>query len=96
MSNYRATSTALAAIRVVIITVLATLLTFVVSLFLSVVAILLINMIRGGGINMAVAYRHIALPIAIAALVVAFVVALVYELRYTRRKRQGIGYRHAA
>lgn len=96
MNNSRQPNAALSVIRVVVITVLATLFAFVGSLFLSIVGIVLVNMFYGGAINMAVAYRRIALPIAIAALVIAFVVAIIYEVRHLRRSREDSGFRHAA
>jgi len=73
--------------RVVIITVLATLLSFAIALFFAVTGIMLVAMIRGGGVNLTAAYRHIALPIALVTLVIAFVVNLVIEIRYYRRAR---------
>jgi TRAP-type C4-dicarboxylate transport system permease small subunit len=84
-------------VRVVVTTILLTLLAFVVSLFLAIVGILLVNMFRGGGINMAAAYRQIALPIAIVVLVVAFAATLITEVRHLRRLRaQTTSYRRAA
>ncbi len=74
--------------RVVAITFLATLLAFCVGLFFGIVGVVLTKMIRGTPTpDMAVAYRHVALPIAIAALVVTFCVALVTELRHYRKER---------
>jgi hypothetical protein len=73
--------------RVVIITALATLLSFAIALFFSITGIMLVDMIRGGGVNLTSAYRHIALPIALVTLVIALVVNLVVEIRYYRRAR---------
>ncbi len=92
----RQPSTALALVRVVVIAVLTTLLSFVVSLFLSVIGIMLVNVSRGGGIDVTIAYRRIAFPIAIAAFVIAFGVVLVLELRHLRRARGGASNRRAA
>ncbi len=72
-------------VRVIVITALATLLSFAVALFLGIVGIMLADMIRGGGMNLANAYRHIAFPIALVALVIALVLALVSEVRHYRR-----------
>jgi uncharacterized membrane protein len=87
---------ALACLRVLIITVLLTILAFAVALFLAVVGILLANMARGGGINMAHAYRHIALPIAIVTACVALVLSMRSELSYVRRQRAQRDTRQAA
>ncbi len=80
-------SAALVVVRVVIITVLLTLLSFVVALFFGTVGILLANIAHGGGINMTVAYRDIAFPIAIVIGAAVMVIALVSEVRRYRRAR---------
>ncbi len=74
-------------LRVAVITALLTLLTFAVTLFLSIVTILLVDMIRGGNINLAMAYRHVALPVAIVALVIALIWTLRVEIRHYRDLR---------
>ncbi len=75
-------------LRVVFVTFLATLLAFCIGLFFGIVGIVLIKMIRGAATpDMAVAYRYIALPIAIAALAATFVIALVYEIREYKQTR---------
>lgn len=73
--------------RAVILTILITLLAFAVSLFLAIVGIVLVAMIRGGGINMAIAYRHIALPFALVVLCVTLVYMLVGAVRDVRGSR---------
>ena len=81
-------SFALLLVRVVVITVLATLLAFCISLFLGILGIMLFDMITHGGINLASAYRHIALPAAAVALVIAFCAALITEGQYYRRQKK--------
>jgi TRAP-type C4-dicarboxylate transport system permease small subunit len=77
-----------AVFRAVAVTFLATLLAFCISLFFGIVGVLLTKMIRGTPTpDLDVAYRHIAFPIAIAALVVTFVVALITEVRQYRQER---------
>src|SRR5512142_509738 len=83
--SVRKPNVAVMAVRVVIITLLVTLITFVVSLFLSIVGILITGMIRGGVADMSLAYRSIAFPIAIGAMIVGFVIALVTEIRHYRK-----------
>lgn len=75
------------AVRVVVITVLITLFCFAVALFLGIAGIVLVGMIRGGISDLSVAYRHIAFPIAMGAMVVGFVVTLVSEIKHYRRMR---------
>ncbi len=88
---------AFAALRVIAITFLATLLGFCIGLFFGIVGVVLTKMIRGTSTpDMAVAYRHVALPIAIAALIATFIVALVTELRHYRRERDAVETRRAA
>ncbi len=81
----------LAAFRVVLITFVVTIMAFCVALLFGIVGIVLTKMIRGGpGPNLALAYRHIALPVAIAVLVVAFIITLIVEVRHYRRERAAI------
>jgi hypothetical protein len=85
VTRTRKPSVGLLVVRVVVITILAGLLTFAVALFFGITGIVLVDMIRGGGVNLAAAYRHVALPIAIAALVVALIVTLFTEIKHYRR-----------
>ncbi len=78
----------LATVRVIFVTFLATLLAFCIGLLFGIVGVVLVKMIRGAATpGMSVAYRHVALPIALVALVVAFVVALRSEIRHYRSMR---------
>lgn len=75
------------AVRVVVITILVTLLSFAVSLFLGIVGVVLTNLVRGGGISMASAYRNVALPFAAAVLIISFSAILTREILEYRRQR---------
>jgi len=86
----RKPSIALLLVRVVVISVLITLLAFAVSLFFGITGIVLADMIHGGGINLAHAYRNIALPIALVTLLIAFVASLTVEIRQYRRARASV------
>jgi hypothetical protein len=72
-------------VRIVLITALATLVTFAVGLFVGITSTALLNFIRGGEVNMADAYRHIALPAATVAMVVSFIMGARNELIEYRR-----------
>jgi uncharacterized membrane protein len=85
--SVRKPNMAMLAVRVILITVLVTLICFVVSLFLSIVGILIAGMIRGGIADMTVAYRSIAFPIALGAMVIGFIVALVSEIKHYRKMK---------
>jgi hypothetical protein len=87
MAKQRKPSFVMLLVRVVVITVLATLLAFCVSLFLGILGIMLFDLIASGGINLANAYKHVALPAAAVALVVAFCAALITEIQYYSRAR---------
>jgi hypothetical protein len=69
------------------ITFLGTLLTFTVSLFLSIIGTFLLAAVRGRRPNMPFAYRHIAVPVAIAAGCILLVASLIYEIRQYRQSR---------
>ncbi len=97
VSVVRKPSVALAAVRVVVLTVLFTLMGFVVALFLAIVGIVLVNMVRGGGINMIHAYRSVALPAAIGVGAAALILSAISEIRsYRRRKAEARDYLRAA
>jgi ABC-type methionine transport system permease subunit len=83
----RKPSLGLAAVRVVLITFISTLLSFAVGLFFGIVGVVLVNMAKGGALNMNLAYRHVAFPLAMVATVITFVVTLRWELRRYRQAR---------
>ena len=71
--------------RVLLITIMLTLLSFAVSLFLGILGTLAGAGLRGVRPNMAFAYRHIALPVAIIAAAIVPVAAVIMEVRHYRR-----------
>ena len=74
-------------VRVLLITGLLTLLCFAVGLFAGIVGIALANAIRGGGLSLSLAYRHIAFPIAMVGLGISLIGMSVTEVREFRRRR---------
>jgi len=74
-------------VRVLLITFLGTLISFAVSLLLAIIGTVTVAAIRGAHPDMRVAYRHIALPIAIVAGSVILAFALIMEIRYYRQNR---------
>jgi uncharacterized BrkB/YihY/UPF0761 family membrane protein len=74
-------------LRVLLVTFLLTLLAFAVGLLLGILGIVISARLRGLHPNMALAYRHIALPIAVAAGAVALIFATVLEVRNYRQAR---------
>jgi hypothetical protein len=73
--------------RALVLTVLIALLAFAVSLFLAIVGIVLVAMVRGGAVDMAFAYRHVAAPLAVIVFCVTLVYLLISAVRDVRRSR---------
>src|ERR1700724_2393100 len=83
-------------VRVALVTVIITLLSFAVSLFLGILAIIIGSSLRGGAPNMAMAYRHIAAPVAVGGGVIALLSALVIETRHYRQAKALAGIEQAS
>lgn len=75
-------------VRVVILTVLVTMLSFAVGLFLGIVGVVAVNLVGGGHHDMSVAYRFVAFPLAIVGMACALVGMTGMEIRERRRVRQ--------
>jgi hypothetical protein len=73
--------------RVVLVTFIGTLLSFAVSLLLAIIGIVASAALRGVHPDMRIAYRYIALPVALGAGSVIFFFALVNEIRYYRQSK---------
>lgn len=74
-------------LRVALLTFLGTLICFSVSLLFAILGTVIVTAVRGGHPDMRIAYRHIALPIAVAAGCIVFVLALAMEIRHYRQSR---------
>ena len=75
------------AFRVVVVTVLFTLVAFAVGLLCGIIASVLYAAVRGAHADMTMAYRFAAVPLAAMVLVISFVAMLTMEIRRTRRLR---------
>jgi TRAP-type C4-dicarboxylate transport system permease small subunit len=73
--------------RVALLTFLGTLITFAVSLLLAIIGTVIVAAMRGLHPDMRIAYRYIALPVALAAGGIIFLVALVMEIRHYRQAK---------
>ncbi len=75
--------------RVVFLSFLLTLLTFAISLLASIVGLVVVGELHGGlrQVNMTIAYRHIALPVAVTVGAIALVTVFTYEMRRYFRMR---------
>jgi hypothetical protein len=78
------------------VTVVVTLLSFAVSLFLGILGIVISSRLRGVPPNMAMAYRHVAAPVAIVVGAIVLVSAIVMEVRHYRQTRALAGIEHAS
>lgn len=68
--------------RVLLATILGTLLCFAVSLLLAILGVVIAAALQHAHPDLRIAYRYIALPFAVAAGCVIFVLALVMEIRH--------------
>lgn len=74
-------------VRIFLITFVGTLLSFAVALLLAIPGTVLFASLRGLHPDLRMAYRHIALPIALLASVVIFIAATILEVRNYRQAR---------
>ncbi|HWY21091.1 MAG TPA: hypothetical protein VNX26_07710 [Candidatus Acidoferrum sp.] len=74
-------------VRVLLVTFIGTLISFAVSLLLGILGTVVVSAVRHVNPNMTVAYRLIALPVAVAAGSIIFVLALAMEIRHYRQSR---------
>jgi len=74
-------------VRVGLVTFIGTLLCFAVSLLLAILGTVLVGALRGMHPDMRIAYRQIALPVALVAGSIIFVLALAMEIRHYRQAK---------
>jgi len=74
-------------VRVLLVTFIGTLICFSVSLLLGIVGTVAVAALHGAHPDMRIAYRHIALPMALVAGSIIFVLALVMEIRHYRQAK---------
>jgi len=74
-------------VRVLLVTFIGTLFVFAVSLLLAILGTVIICAIRGIHPDMRIAYRMVALPMALVAGAIIFVLSLVMEIRHYRQAR---------
>ena len=72
-------------IRVLLVTFVGTLLSFAVSLLLAIIATVFVARLRGVHPDMTIAYRQIALPMALVAGSIIFALRLAMEIRHHRQ-----------
>jgi len=72
-------------VRVLLLTFLATLMAFALSLLFGIVGVVIRGRLGGVHPNLALAYRHIALPVAAATSLVVLIAVTVLEVRRYRQ-----------
>lgn len=73
--------------RVALVTFIGTLLSFAVSLLLAILGVVILAVLRHVHPDMRIAYRLIALPMALVAGCMIFVFAIVIEVRHYRQSK---------
>lgn len=74
-------------VRVFVVTFIGTLLCFSVSLLLAIIGTVMVAALRGVHPDMRIAYRHVALPLAIVEGSIVLVIATVMEVRHYRQRK---------
>jgi hypothetical protein len=74
-------------VRVCLATFIGTLICFAVSLFLAIIGTVAVAAARGVHPDMRIAYRQIALPMALVAGSIVFVLAWILEVRHYRQSK---------
>ena len=74
-------------LRVLLATFIGTLLCFAVSLLLGILGTVIASALRGLHPDMRIAYRLVALPVAVLAAAIIFVASLVMEIRRYRQSK---------
>jgi hypothetical protein len=74
-------------VRVLLMTFIGTLITFAVSLFAGIIGTVAVSAFRRTNPHMTVAYRQVALPIAVVAGAIIFVFSLGMEIRHYRQSK---------
>jgi hypothetical protein len=74
-------------VRVVIMTLVVTLISFAVSLLLGLIGVLLVAKIRALPPDLTLAYRNIALPVATVVGTIVLALSLVMEIRHYRQTK---------
>ena len=72
-------------VRALFVAFLMTLVSFALSLLLSLMVMVVVAKLRGATPDLRIAYRHIALPVALSVGAIVLVLALVMEIRHYRQ-----------
>lgn len=73
--------------RVLLVTFVGTLLSFAISLLFAIISTVIVARMRGVHPDMTIAYRQVALPMALVAGSIIFVLSLAMEIRHHRQSK---------
>ena len=76
-----------AAVRILLVTFIGTLLCFAVSLLFAILGTLILASLHRVHPDMRIAYRHIALPIGVVAGSIIFALTVIMEIRHYRQTK---------
>ncbi len=76
-----------ALLRALLVAFLLMLLVFALTLLLAIAGLMMAALMRGDAVDMTFAYRHVALPVALAAGPLVLVLALALEIRHYRQAK---------
>jgi hypothetical protein len=74
-------------VRVLLVTFICTLLAFAVSLLLGIIGTVAVSFLRHSNPHLRIAYRHIAVPAALAIGTIILIASLVMEIQHYRQSR---------
>lgn len=74
-------------VRVALLTFIGTLFSFAVSLLLAILGTMLVAAFRGGRVDVTLAYKHIAIPMALVAGGIIFLFAAALEIRHYQQRK---------
>lgn len=85
--NHRPTRWHTIPVRAALVTFICTLLVFAVSLMVGIIGTIAVSLFRHTNPDMRIAYRHVAVPVALVAGTGVFVASLIMEIRHFRQSR---------
>ena len=83
-------------VRVLLATFIGTLVCFAVALLIGIFGIVIVSLLRGIHPDMRLAYRVIALPMALVAGIIIFALSLIMEIRHYRQYKTLAGIERAS
>ena len=89
MQERRKPNLIFAVLRVLLISAMISLVAFALTLFVAIAVLMITSAVRGGHVDLTVAYRSYAFPTAKVALIAALVLTTGREVRAHRQRQRG-------